>query len=363
MKVQQKTERFNLRLIKDFSPGKTAVFLALLLAFLPSAGATPITGCTEITAAGHYTLVNDVINSHASICINISSSDVVLDGAGHTIDGIDSVNTFGVYVFGGYAGVYNITVKNLKVTDWMYGIYYFYVDGGRIEGNTAKSNSESGIFLSNSNGNNVLNNTASSNKCGFLSYTSSNNVITGNLVKSNKNGFMLGYSSNNNVMSNNTAKSNDYGFRLEILSNYNIITNNTIISNAHGISLFLSGGSIWNNHFNNTENVHDVFIYKTTWNITKTPGTNIVGGSYLGGNYWAKPDGLGFSQTCTDADSDGICDESYKVSTFNMDYLPLKKPALPVPPSPTPIPEFPTVVLPAVAVLLALFTLFRRREH
>ena len=33
------------------------------------------------------------------------------------------------------------------------------------------------------------------------------------------------------------------------------------------------------------------------YSIKKTAGTNIVGGPYKGGNYWAKPDGTGFSQT------------------------------------------------------------------
>ena len=58
------------------------------------------------------------------------------------------------------------------------------------------------------------------------------------------------------------------------------------------------------------------------WNITKSAGTNIAGGPYLGGNYWASPDGTGFSQTHEDR-GDGFCDEPYVFDQWNTDYLPL----------------------------------------
>jgi PKD repeat protein len=61
------------------------------------------------------------------------------------------------------------------------------------------------------------------------------------------------------------------------------------------------------------------------YNITKTAGTNIVGGHYIGGNYWAKPDGTGFSQTAIDKNRDGISDSAYTSITNSIysDLLPL----------------------------------------
>jgi hypothetical protein len=61
-----------------------------------------------------------------------------------------------------------------------------------------------------------------------------------------------------------------------------------------------------------------------SYNLKKTEGTNIVCGSYIGGNFWGKPDGSGFSQTANDKDRDGISDSVYKIGNSKYkDYLPL----------------------------------------
>ena len=56
--------------------------------------------------------------------------------------------------------------------------------------------------------------------------------------------------------------------------------------------------------------------------------SSIAGGYYFGGNYWGTPSGDGYSDNCTDANSDGICDNPYLIpysgSSGDMyDYLPL----------------------------------------
>ena len=48
-----------------------------------------------------------------------------------------------------------------------------------------------------------------------------------------------------------------------------------------------------------------------------------MGGPYLGGNYWAEPDGTGWSQTVADADYDGIGDSPCVLAAGNTDSLPL----------------------------------------
>jgi len=55
--------------------------------------------------------------------------------------------------------------------------------------------------------------------------------------------------------------------------------------------------TIYNNYFNNTNNAYD--DGNNTWHIAKTDGTNIIGDSWLGGNYWS-------DYTGEDLDADGL---------------------------------------------------------
>lgn len=102
---------------------------------------------------------------------------------------------------------------------------------------------------------------------------------------------------------------------------YNTIKNNRLSNNSLGIYLESSNNTIYNNYFNNTNNA--VASGSNSLNVTRTIGSNIIDGPYLGGNFWAHPDGTGFSQLCADANADGICDSSYMTSINNTDYLAL----------------------------------------
>jgi len=125
---------------------------------------------------------------------------------------------------------------------------------------------------------------------------------------------------------NNTIYENGVGIRIWDFGSGDIY-NNTIYGNEVGIKIHgNSYGKIANNYFNNTMNAQIDVAYLgiyTTLNTTKTAGTSIVGGSYLGGNFWAHPNGTGFSQIGEDLDGDGICDLPYVIDENNIDYLPL----------------------------------------
>jgi parallel beta-helix repeat protein len=109
----------------------------------------------------------------------------------------------------------------------------------------------------------------------------------------------------------------------------NVLSNNTIISsNESGIHLldYCADNRIYNNYFNNSVNVKAENIEGNIWNTTQSPGTNIIGGPNLGGNFWANLEGTGFSQVSNDSNSDGICDFPFNINGSDFDYLPLSKP-------------------------------------
>ncbi|MGV8076478.1 MAG: NosD domain-containing protein [Methanosarcina sp.] len=147
---------------------------------------------------------------------------------------------------------------------------------------------------------------------------------------------------NNSVMEGNRVS--DYYFGVLLLGVENsTLSGNWLENNGFGLTLENSSESlVYNNYFNNTNNANTAFEIENLvetlmqependptciWNISKTECENIVGGPYLGGNYWALPDGTGFSQTHQDADEDGICDLQYNITEdgLNIDFLPLTK--------------------------------------
>ncbi|MDY9925198.1 PGF-pre-PGF domain-containing protein [Methanosarcina sp.] len=108
-------------------------------------------------------------------------------------------------------------------------------------------------------------------------------------------------------------------------SSVNEISGNRISNCETGIDIIDSYGTrFYNNNFNNTRNVQSAA--DSHWNTTKKSGKNIIGGPYIGGNYWATPAGDGFSQTHLDANGDGFAEVPYEMNEVNIDSLPLVTP-------------------------------------
>ncbi len=348
-----------------------------------------ITSCTIINSPGVHTLTANIIDSSATRCIEITSSNVIFDGNNNMIDGIDVSTTYGVYVHNPSTRLTNVTVKNLRVKGWSYGIYYDYVDYSSIENNIASYNSigiylylshndtirdnvangyddsrsYAGICLYSSFNNTVEGNTANSNYVfGIYLLNSRFNNVTGNTAKMQGQGIELDGSSLLNVLEDNQIGSlNRYGINLEAGAHNNSIIGNNIFDNMYGILLssdnnivrdniithngfynppwwevgsglwlgsYSDGNTIYNNLFDNYSyyyydyvNVEFEGFNSNTWNTTKQEGKNILGRSYLGGNYWSDYDEP--SEGCTDSDNDGICDSSFTLGWYNIDYLPL----------------------------------------
>jgi parallel beta-helix repeat protein len=191
--------------------------------------------------------------------------------------------------------------------------------------NNSASNNYVSIYLQNSSESEFLNNAVSGSNYGMWIAYSNNNNLSENNVSNNKFGFYLKNSSDNRLSGNQANSNSRHGIYLGSSMN-NILDSNRVTSNSqYGLFLLDSGNSsIYNNYFNNVNNIYlQGSNAGTSLNTTLTPAKNIVDGTYLGGNFWATPKGDGFSQTHEDKNGDGICDETYTVNTEGIDYLPL----------------------------------------
>lgn len=210
---------------------------------------TTIDSCTTIEEPGHYRLGADIENSDASTCIEIETSDVVLDGDGRTVDGVNNDSSIGVSIDGNNS-LSNVTVQNLTVTDWESGVRYHDVIDGAVTAVNATNTSEGialhsveettvennvvlgndvGIFVDDSSTNNsVARNNAVNNTDGIALWASDDNAITNNTVRNSEdNAISLAVRSANNTLAGNTVVTNDYGIVID-RSNENEVTDNTV---------------------------------------------------------------------------------------------------------------------------------------
>lgn len=95
---------------------------------------------TTITEPGHYVLATKVDDGGGTLlseaCIRIEADDVVFDGDGQLLQGGGVSDTTGLVV----SGAQNVTVKNVTLRRWDYGLRFEDAVGGQVRGVAAVDN-------------------------------------------------------------------------------------------------------------------------------------------------------------------------------------------------------------------------------
>lgn len=186
--------------------------------------------------------------------VEIDSDGITLDGNGHKITGGNTGS--GVYVWKN-----NVTVKNITVSGFYYGIQFYYSTSGKITDSVSENN-RFGIYLNNTKNVVVSQNTARSN----ISY-----------------GIGLYYAASSTVSENTVGPGNAYGISQEYTGNYNIYENNHVFNNSNtGIRTY------WGNYItlknNNVESNSYDGITISAGDHLALSGNIMSGNGFGGGN-------------------------------------------------------------------------------
>jgi parallel beta-helix repeat protein len=320
------------------------VFLGVLMFCLTTAGSAAAIAITVDGSGGSaasFTSIQAAINAaHTGDkiivkpgtyveSINVDKSLTIVSESGNPSNtivkaGKDSDDIFSVCSNG-------VSIKGLGIKGARYaGVHLFGVNNCNIKYNKL-SNNGCGIDLSMfGSGNTIDNNKISDSVTGISLGDSVYNSLSNNTISNCSSAISL-FDSHDNTLKDNSISKNSEGISLIGDSNGNTLKSNVVKFNKK-IGLHLYGTSnnlIYNNYFSNTENVgfeSDSESSANIWNTDKTEGTNIVGGPYIGGNFWAKPDNNLHPEGAGDTNRDGILDEQYNIEGSGfVDYLPLKE--------------------------------------
>ncbi|EJN57701.1 right-handed parallel beta-helix repeat-containing protein [Halogranum rubrum] len=139
---------------------------------------------TTITESGTYTLARDIQNGGGTRLsesfVRIEADDVVFDGGGGTITGNGVSDTAGIVV----SDAQDVTVKNVTLSRWDYGLRFENVRGGEVR-NVRVHDNGYGVSLEDTNLVVLRENHVAQNLLGIVSDSASRVILWENEVKNN----------------------------------------------------------------------------------------------------------------------------------------------------------------------------------
>ena len=162
-----------------------------------------LSSCSNLTAPGTYSLSGDIKTSNINgPCMDIKSSNVMLDCAGHSIIGSGPYTGIPPFSYGiRVTGVSNVSILNCSVGNFSYGVYSEGALGLRLLYNNMSTNYVANLYLGNSSGGTIERNIFMHSGSPYGAVI----IATGSL---------------NNLFQNNSLRYNEfYGFNVSATAN------------------------------------------------------------------------------------------------------------------------------------------------
>ncbi len=151
-------------------------------AYAGSGGSVPVYSPNSIETPGSYLLMRDIQGGDRNTIIKITSSDVTIDGGGHTIQGLPTGFTSAIYADGGNI-IKNVNIRNCVFDGVDFGVWMYRVEGGSIVNCTFKNCKNVAIRLDQSRSTTISDNTVVDNVMGIGAFQSVGNTISNNYLK------------------------------------------------------------------------------------------------------------------------------------------------------------------------------------